>query len=69
MSVKIMVSLVTASGNETLVQVGGNWFDIGDAASDINGGDFWEDARKACPPNAVIKDIRIVPDDPIEIDD
>lgn len=51
--------------DDKTIQIGGTWMSIGDAASDINGGDFWREARKHITKGAQITQIRIVPDEPL----
>lgn len=62
MSCKVFV---VPTHQNTPVQIGGTWFDIGDASGDIDGGDFWANVGKAFPNGVAIKEIRIVPDRPI----
>lgn len=55
---------IVVEGKSDPIQVGGTWWDIGDAASDIDGGDFWGDVRRIFPKGCVLREIRIVPDEP-----
>jgi len=61
MSVKIFI--VTTTDPEP-IQIGGKWFAIDDAASDIRGGDFWGDVQEKFPDGVQVKEIRIIPDKP-----
>lgn len=65
MSVKIII--VTA--DDKTHQIGGNWMTINDAAGDVNGGDFWSDVGDKFPAGVTIKEIRLVPDSPIDTPD
>ena len=60
MTAKIFV----VTTDERVIQIGGTWWGITDAASDINGGDFYRDLKEQFPVGAVLKEIRIVPDQP-----
>jgi hypothetical protein len=57
MSVKV---LAVVEGESAPVQIGGNWMSVGDAASDINGGDFWRNLWDRFPNGYSLKEIRIV---------
>lgn len=64
MTAKVFVTTTAGSVH----QVGGTWWDVEDAASDIQGGDFWSEVEKLFPDGGVsIAKIEIVPDQPIEL--
>lgn len=62
MAIKIVVLV---EGESEPAQVGGNWLTLGDAAGDIDGGDFWHDVLYRYPNGCNIIEIRLVPDKPI----
>lgn len=60
MTVRVFVT----TDEDQQVQVGGTWLDVEDAASDINGGNFWSELAILFPNGVKVKEIRLVPDEP-----
>ncbi len=59
------ISVVTDKG-EVLPVSEANYYDVGDAAGDIDGGDFWSYVREEHP-GVKVKEIRIILDEPQEV--
>jgi hypothetical protein len=51
--------------DDKITQIGGTWWDIGDAAGDIDGGDFWSGVHEKFPGGLTLKEIRIIPDESV----
>jgi hypothetical protein len=61
-TVKILTS------TDEIMQIGGLWQTIGDAAGDIDGGDFWSLLHDRFQDGVTIKEIRIVPEEPCVVE-
>lgn len=46
------------------IQIGGLWQSVGDAAGDIDGGDFWSEVQDRFPRGVKLKQILIIPEKP-----